>query len=72
MGCFRCHNDSHTSSDGKIISKNCNLCHLINAQGRPDTLQVTSIETSLEFYHPNGDDSWKEAMCVDCHTGLNP
>jgi nitrate/TMAO reductase-like tetraheme cytochrome c subunit len=72
MGCFRCHNDSHTSSDGKIISKNCNLCHLINAQGRPDTLQVTSIENSLEFYHPNGDDSWKEAMCVDCHTGLNP
>ena len=72
MGCFRCHNDTHQSADGKVISKNCNLCHLINAQGRPDTLQVTSIENSLEFHHPNGDDSWKEAMCVDCHTGLNP
>lgn len=72
MGCFRCHNNTHTSSDGKIISKKCDLCHLINAQGRPDTLQVASVEKSLEFHHPNGDESWKEAMCTDCHTGLNP
>ena len=26
-GCFRCHDDSHKSSDGKTISQDCELCH---------------------------------------------
>ena len=28
-GCFRCHDDSHKSSDGKAISGDCELCHTI-------------------------------------------
>lgn len=28
-GCFRCHDDSHTSKDGKVISQDCSLCHTI-------------------------------------------
>jgi len=26
-GCFRCHDELHASSDGKIISQDCNQCH---------------------------------------------
>jgi len=26
-GCFRCHDDSHTTSDGAAISQDCELCH---------------------------------------------
>jgi hypothetical protein len=26
-GCFRCHDDSHKSKDGKVISQDCTLCH---------------------------------------------
>lgn len=26
-GCFRCHDDSHTSKDGRVISQDCELCH---------------------------------------------
>ena len=26
-GCFRCHDDQHTSGDGKVISQDCSLCH---------------------------------------------
>jgi hypothetical protein len=26
-GCFRCHDDAHTSADGKVISQDCTLCH---------------------------------------------
>lgn len=26
-GCFRCHDDSHTASDGKAISGDCDSCH---------------------------------------------
>jgi len=28
-GCFRCHDDSHKSADGKVISQDCELCHSI-------------------------------------------
>ena len=73
-GCFRCHSDEHISSSEDIISKDCNLCHTIMAQGNPSSLQsVSNINESLEFVHPEdiGDD-WKESLCIDCHTGLNP
>lgn len=74
MGCFRCHNDNHQSEMGKVISKDCNLCHSINAQGPPDNLETAPLNTYLEFKHPGEDvgDSWKDMVCVDCHTGLNP
>jgi hypothetical protein len=26
-GCFRCHDDSHTASDGSKISADCDYCH---------------------------------------------
>jgi len=28
-GCFRCHDDSHKTSDGRAISQDCELCHAI-------------------------------------------
>ena len=28
-GCFRCHDESHTTTDGKVISQDCELCHSI-------------------------------------------
>ena len=28
-GCFRCHDDSHKSADGKTISQDCELCHTL-------------------------------------------
>jgi hypothetical protein len=28
-GCFRCHDDSHKSPDGKVISQDCELCHTL-------------------------------------------
>jgi hypothetical protein len=28
-GCFRCHDDSHTTADGKVISQDCELCHTL-------------------------------------------
>ena len=72
-GCFRCHNDLHTSEDGEVISKNCNLCHTIVAQGTPNDKMIAEITSSLEFKHPSDiDEAWKEMMCTECHTGLNP
>jgi hypothetical protein len=72
-GCFRCHNDRHRSADGKVISKNCNLCHSIYAQGNPAQLTMKPLNEPMEFQHPvDIGDAWKDALCTSCHTGLNP
>jgi len=72
-GCFRCHNDTHISESGKTIDKDCDLCHTIEAQGESENMQFAEFGESLEIVHPAdmGDD-WKDALCTDCHTGLNP
>jgi len=70
-GCFRCHNDKHTTSEGQFISMDCNLCHTIIAQGVPDTIQTGSIYNALEFVHPDDpDQNWKEGLCSECHEDL--
>jgi len=30
-GCFRCHNDEHTTDDGDVISQDCDTCHSLLA-----------------------------------------
>jgi hypothetical protein len=70
-GCFRCHNDRHVSDAGDVISMDCNLCHTIIAQGAIDTLQVSNINESLEFVHPNDPgQTWKRELCSECHKEL--
>jgi hypothetical protein len=72
-GCFRCHDDNHANDEDKLISKDCNLCHLITAQGPPDSLMAAPVNEFLEFKHPTDiDEEWKESLCTDCHTGLDP
>ncbi len=72
-GCFRCHNGNHVSSDGSVITRKCTVCHLINAQGTPDKMQLASYGKSLKFKHPvDIDNEWEESLCTECHTGLNP
>ncbi|HEV8376189.1 MAG TPA: NapC/NirT family cytochrome c [Candidatus Polarisedimenticolia bacterium] len=35
-GCFRCHDGSHRSADGKEIGQDCSLCHTLLAIGEED------------------------------------
>jgi nitrate/TMAO reductase-like tetraheme cytochrome c subunit len=70
-GCFRCHNDKFKSPSGKVISKDCNLCHTIVAQGKTGDIKYTGINATLEFSHPvDIGDAWKESNCMDCHSQL--
>ena len=70
-GCFRCHDDNHKSEDGKIISKDCNVCHTIILQGKPGEEQVTSIKEALDFMHPvELEEGWEEDLCSECHRYL--
>jgi len=44
-GCFRCHDGSHTTADGKAISQDCNSCHepLAMDEASPEILKTLGI-----------------------------
>lgn len=70
-GCFRCHNDKHTSSTGKVISRDCNLCHDITAQGTAENMEISNITAPLEFKHPiEINEAWRVELCSTCHHEL--
>ena len=70
-GCFRCHNDRHTSESGRVISMDCNLCHTILQQGTPGNYETALFNEALEFQHPvELEDGWKEDLCSECHRYL--
>ncbi len=70
-GCFRCHDDNHKSEDGKVISKDCNICHTIVLQGKPGEEQFTSVADALDFVHPKElEEGWEEDLCTECHRYL--
>ncbi|HAN77114.1 MAG TPA: cytochrome C [Bacteroidales bacterium] len=70
-GCFRCHDGQHTSKEGKTISNDCTLCHVILAQGSKDNKAFAQFGQGLEFQHPVDIDGMeKEGRCYDCHRNL--
>ena len=66
-GCFRCHDGKHVSDDGKVLSRDCNVCHTILAQ----QFEKEGLRMSLsgvEYRHPvDIGNAWKEMNCSDCH-----
>jgi hypothetical protein len=66
-GCFRCHEGNHVSREGKVIRKDCQLCHTIIGQETrvPKPTEVAAAET---FEHP-----WPlrgkhaQLSCNQCH-----
>ncbi len=67
-GCFRCHDGKHVSSDGKVISNDCNTCHTILSQQIGDQKPEMSM-LGVDYIHPvNIGKSWKSMLCSDCHT----
>ncbi len=66
-GCFRCHDGNHTTEDGKkVISADCNLCHVILTQGSGQQLQQLNAAGN-DFFHI--DSVYTVPDCASCHTG---
>jgi formate-dependent nitrite reductase cytochrome c552 subunit len=44
-GCFRCHDGSHATADGKTITQDCNTCHepLAMDEATPEILKTLGI-----------------------------
>ena len=65
-GCFRCHDGQHVSQEGKIIRKECAICHVVVAEsegGKPVPVKKG------EFTHPVELGDLTQVTCSDCHTG---
>lgn len=66
-GCFRCHEGNHVSREGKVLRKDCQLCHTIIGQetALPKPTEVAATE---KFDHP-----WPllgkhaQLSCNQCH-----
>jgi hypothetical protein len=69
-GCFRCHDGSKVSDDGRVLSHDCSTCHLIVAQGPSENIEdLENNIAGLEFVHPEEiDEAWREMKCTGCHT----
>ena len=66
-GCFRCHDGKHVSDNGKVLSRDCNVCHTILAQQFEKEGLRMSL-SGIEYQHPvDIGNSWKEMNCSDCH-----
>jgi hypothetical protein len=66
-GCFRCHDNKHVSEEGKVLTRDCNVCHLVLAQ-EIGTAPVRVDLAGLKYQHPvDVGDAWKESNCSDCH-----
>ena len=42
-GCFRCHDGTHTSADGRTIPNDCNTCHELAAVGEKNPKILTDL-----------------------------
>jgi nitrate/TMAO reductase-like tetraheme cytochrome c subunit len=70
-GCFRCHDGSHKSADGKssIKASDCNTCHIILAQGSGAQLDQLNPK-GHSFFHIDAVN--EDFSCSECHTGAFP
>lgn len=64
-GCFRCHDGKHKNAEGKVISKDCNLCHTMISQIQENVPKGSQVK---QFVHPVdiGDEIMK-TNCSECH-----
>jgi NapC/NirT cytochrome c family, N-terminal region len=66
-GCFRCHDGNHVSREGKIIRRDCQLCHTIIGQEN-NVSSPTEVAAAEKFDHP-----WpllgkhSQLTCNQCH-----
>jgi len=66
-GCFRCHDGQHVTSDGRAISKDCNICHTVLEQ-QEGTVKLIAQEGAA-FRHPVDIGDLTQVNCSDCHSG---
>ncbi len=64
LGCFRCHDGNHVSSDGRVIRQGCDVCHtFLSAQIRQPSPSLQGFEHPIDLKLLAG------VPCSTCHSG---
>jgi hypothetical protein len=65
-GCFRCHDAKHVSDDGRVIRKECGVCHEFQQpmSGMPEAFLTGTLEHPVKL-----EGSHADLKCSACHTG---
>ncbi len=66
-GCFRCHDGQHVSADGKVIVKDCQICHTVLSQ-EEGGVSMAAVQ-KVSFQHPIDLGDLTQVSCSDCHSG---
>jgi nitrate/TMAO reductase-like tetraheme cytochrome c subunit len=66
-GCFRCHDGQHVSPDGKVVRKDCDICHTFLGQEEGGVSMAAAQK--LSFQHPVDLGDLTQVNCSDCHSG---
>jgi hypothetical protein len=67
LGCFRCHDGKHVTETGKVLTNDCNACHVVLSQQTPGDTSRVSLK-GVAFRHPvEIGDAWKKQQCNSCH-----
>ncbi len=64
-GCFRCHGGQHESREGKMIRKDCAICHTVISQEEGTAKFMGG--SGQDFKHPADLGDMKDLTCTDCH-----
>lgn len=67
VGCFRCHDNQHVAKDGKVIKKDCHICHDVLSEEVGGAAMFSMPQN--EFQHPVDLGDLTQQTCSDCHTG---
>jgi hypothetical protein len=67
-GCFRCHDGEHISNTGKVIAKDCNVCHTVLS----DSARPATVLKPLSVEHPVDLGGLADRKCESCHKANEP
>jgi nitrate/TMAO reductase-like tetraheme cytochrome c subunit len=67
-GCFRCHDGQHVSADGKVVTKECQVCHSVLSQ-QEGGVSMAAVQ-SVPFQHPVELGDLTQVNCSDCHSSV--
>ena len=51
IGCFRCHDDGHSSEDGRTISQDCDACHELLTERETDRSALPDFVSAVLTSH---------------------
>jgi hypothetical protein len=66
-GCFRCHNDNHTSEDGKKMSTECDICHTMPQRISEEKTGGNQQTAALPWHPMELKGKHSEILCYKCH-----